>query len=211
MIRRSHKGFTLLEVLIALAILASTLTVLIGTTATSSQQAVYANKLTRISQLARAKMTDLEYELMEEGFTDDVQRFDGTFRDEGYDHIRWEAEVYPVEIPPDVKDELIGQVNAQLFGGQDAQGALKGNAAFSAMLPMLVAQVPEMINQIGKKIRRVKLVIYYDFAGGEETMTISQYMVDRDSAAFDLFGTGDSSSDDMGSDSDSGGTEGGDK
>jgi general secretion pathway protein I len=205
----SRTGFTLLEVLIALAILASTLTVLIGTTATSSQQAIYANSLTRVSQLARAKMTDLEYDLMEEGFTDDVQRFDGDFREEGYDTMSWEAEVHPVEIPPEVKEELIGQVNAQLFGGQDAKGALKGNAAFSAMLPMLVAQVPEMINQIGKKIRRVKLVITYDFAGGKETMTISQYMVDRDSAAFELFGTGEASSDDIGSDS--GSTEGADK
>jgi hypothetical protein len=190
-------------VLIALAILASTLTVLIGTTAGSTQQALYANQLTRVSQLSRAKMTDLEYELMEEGFTDDVQRFNGTFRDEGFDHISWEAEIYPVEIPPEVKDQLIGQVNAQLFGGQDAKGALKGNAAFSAMLPMLVAQVPEMINQIGKKIRRVKLVVTYDFGGVEETMTISQYMVDRDSAAFDLFGTGESGSEGMDSDSDS--------
>jgi general secretion pathway protein I len=201
MIRRSQisgspKGFTLLEVLIALAILASTLTVLIGTTATSSQQAIYANKLTRVSQLARAKMTDLEYELMDEGFTDDIQRFDGTFRDEGFDHIRWEAEIFPVEIPPAVKDELIGQVNAQLFGGQDAKGALKGNAAFSAMLPMLVAQVPEMINQIGKKIRRVRLVIYYDFAGSEDTMTITQYVIDHDSSEFNLFGTGEGSADD---------------
>ncbi|WP_168210421.1 prepilin-type N-terminal cleavage/methylation domain-containing protein [Persicimonas caeni] len=191
---RSQHGFTLLEVLIALAILASALTVLIGTTATSNQQAIYANKLTRVSQLARSKMTDIEYEMMDEGFPDTVQRLDGDFGEEGYDHISWEAEVFPVEIPPEVKEELIAQVNAQLFGGQDTQGALKGNAAFSAMLPMLVAQVPEMINQIGKKIRRVKLVVTYDFHGSEETMTVTQYIVDRDQAGFDLFGTGESDS-----------------
>lgn len=187
-----RRGFTLLEVLIAMAILAGALTVLMGRTAINNQQAIYANKLTRVSQLARAKMTDLEYELMDEGFTDDVQRFDGEF--ENYDDMHWEAEVYPVEIPPSVKEELVGQVNAQLFGGQDTQGALKGNAAFSAMLPMLVSQVPEMINQIGKKIRRVQLVVYYDFNGLEEKMTLTQYVVDRDSSQFNLFGTGETES-----------------
>ncbi len=189
--RTRQRGFTLLEVLIALAILASGLTVLIGTTANSNQQAIYANTVTRVTQLARGKMTDIEYEMMEEGFSDDVERYSGTFRDEGFDDVRWEAVVYPVEIPDAVKEELMAQVNAQLFGGQDSQGALKGNAAFSAMLPMLIAQVPEMINQIGKKVRRVQLVIYYDFGGSEETLSVTQYVVDRDSSEFNLFGTGE--------------------
>jgi general secretion pathway protein I len=188
---RPARGFTLLEVLIAFAILASVLTVLIGTTANSSQQAIYANKLTRASQLGRAKMVDLEYELMEEGFTDQVEHYDGDFRDEGHEDMRWEAIVHPVEIPDEVKEDLQAQVNAQLFGGQDNQGALKGNAAFSSMLPNLIGQVPNMINQIGKKIRRVQLVVYYDFAGGEETLSVTQYVVDQDSSEFNLFGTGE--------------------
>lgn len=195
MIERSDRGFTLLEVLLALAILAAVMTVLMGTMATSGQQAIYANKLTKVSQLARSKMTDLEYELWDEGFQDDVQRFDGDFDEEGYPDMTWEAEVYPVEIPPEVKEQLIAQVNAQLFGGQDTKGALKGNAAFSAMLPMLVGQVPEMINQIGKKVRRVKLVIHYQFAGHPQTMTVAQYVVDQDTADFNLFGTGEADSD----------------
>ncbi len=193
-----QRGFTLLEVLLALAVLAMCMSVLMGTMATSGQQAIYANKLTRVSQFSRIKMTDLEYKLMKEGFSDDVEKYDGDFSDQGYENITWNATVYPVEIPPNVKEQLIAQVNAQLFGGQDTKGALKGNAAFSAMLPMLVAQVPEMINQIGKKVRRVKLVIHYAFAGHPQTMTVTQYVVDQDTANFNLFGTGDSSSDSSG-------------
>jgi general secretion pathway protein I len=184
-------GFTLLEVLIALAILASVMTVLMGTMANSGQQAIYANQLTRVSQFARIKMVDLEYEMMEEGFSDDIEHYEGDFREEGYPEITWEADVHPVEIPEDVKDELIGQVNAQLFGGQNAQGALKGNAAFSSKLPMLVSMVPMMINHIGAKTRRVKLKIHYQFAGNPQTLTVTQYVVDQDTAAFDLFGTGE--------------------
>lgn len=184
-------GFTLLEVLIALAILASVMTVLMGTVANSSQQAIFSNQLTRVSQLARTKMIDLEYEIVEEGFSDDVEEYRGDFREEGYPEIKWEARVDPVEIPEGVEDELLGQVNSQLFGGQDAQGALKGNAAFSSKLPMLVSLIPMMINHIGRKTRRVRLKIYYEFAGQEQTLSLSQYIVDQDSAAFDLFGTGE--------------------
>lgn len=187
---RHSRGFTLLEVLIALAILASALTILIGTMSTAGQQAHYANTMTQVGQLARSKMIDIEYELMDEGFQEDGQTLGGDFKDEGYDHIRWEATVEPVEIPPDVKEELIGQVNSQLFGGASAEGALQGNAAFSAMLPMLIGQVPEMINQIGQKIRRVDLTIYYEFNGEEEKKTFQQYVVDQKTNEFNLFGTG---------------------
>jgi prepilin-type N-terminal cleavage/methylation domain-containing protein len=189
-----NKGFTLLEVLIALAILASSLTILIGTMANSGQQAIYADKLTRVTQAARSKMTDVEYELHREGFSDDVQRFDGDFDERGLEDMRWEATVYPVEIPESVKQELVGQVNAQLFGGQDSKGALKGNAAFSSMLPMLISQIPEMINQIGKKIRRVNLTVYYEFADQERTMELTQYVVDTANSEFNLFEMGTSSS-----------------
>lgn len=184
-------GFTLLEVLIALAILASVMTVLMGTMANSGQQAIYANTLTRVSQLARIKMVDLEYEIIEEGMSDDIEQYRGDFRDEGYPDITWEAQVDPVEIPDDVKDELLGQVNSQLFGGQEAEGALQGNAAFSSKLPMLVSLIPMMINHIGRKTRRIRLVIHYEFAGQEQTLRLSQYIVDQDSAAFELFGTGE--------------------
>lgn len=182
-----RRGFTLLEVLIALAILAGALAVLMGTVANSSQQAVYSNQLTRVGLLAQSKMTDLEYELYEEGFSDHVENFRGNFREEGYPEITWEADIHPVEIPPGVEEELLGQVNAQLFGGQDAKGALRGNAAFSSKLPMLVSMVPMMINQIGNKTRRVRLTVHYEFAGSPRDLTVSQYVIDEDSAAFDLF------------------------
>lgn len=190
-------GFTLLEVLIALAILASAMTVLMGTMANSGQQAVYANQLSRVSLLAQSKMVDIEYELMEEGFSDHMEQLRGDFRAEGYPEIRWEADIHPVEIPPGVEEELLGQVNAQLFGGQDAKGALKGNAAFSSKLPMLVSIVPRMINHIGQKTRRVRLTLHYDFAGQPQTLTVTQYVVNQDSAAFDIFET-DSLAGDLG-------------
>ncbi len=182
----NEKGFTLLEVLIALAILASALTVLMGTMANSGQQAVFSNDLTRASQLARSKMIDVEYEIMEEGFQTSDQTLSGNFSDEGYPDIEWEAKILIVEIPETAKEEFLAKINAQLFGGE-SQGALQGNAAFSAMLPMLIGQLPEMINNIGQKVRKVELTVEFPWAGDMFPIKVTQYVVDPKLNEFNVF------------------------
>lgn len=185
-------GYSLIEVLIALTILSSTLTILMGTMANSSQQAVFATQLTQAGLLARSKMTDIEFEIMEDGFSTSDRSMSGTFASEGYPDMRWEALIEPVEIPPDAQEAFLGQVNAQLFGGADAQaGALQGNVAFSSMLPMLMAQLPQMINQIGDKMRRVTLTVYFEFGGRTHPLEIMQYVVDLETKEFDMFGAPD--------------------
>lgn len=195
---RTTRGYSLIEVLIALAVLASTLTILVGTMANSGQQAIFAQRLTQASLLARSKMTDIEYELMEDGFSNAERKFSGDFREEGHPEMRWEVDVQPVEIPADSQEQFLGQINAQLFGGVDAkgQGAMQGNAAFSSMLPLLVGQLPQMINQIGQKVRRVRLTVMFEFAGRDYPIEVVQYVVDQESREFEVFGA--SGGDDLG-------------
>lgn len=171
--------------MIALAILASALTILMGTMANSQQQSVFSNDLTRASQLARAKMIDIEYEILEEGFQTSDQTLSGNFGDEGSPDVTWRADIKIVEIPETAKEEFLAQINSQLFGGD--QGALQGNAAFSAMLPMLIGQLPQMINNIGEKVRKVDLVV--EFPYGRETFPIhlTQYIVDPNLNEFNVF------------------------
>ena len=189
--RSTASGFTLLEVIIALAILASALTVLLGTMANSGQQAVFSNELTTASLLARTKMVDIEYELMEEGFPEGEQRYSGDFSDEGRPDIEWEATVRPVEIPETAKEQFLAQINSQLFGEQ-SQGALQGNAAFSAMLPMLISQLPEMVNTIGQKVRRIDLRVEFEYGGKKFPLDVMEYTADPNLREFGIFNdTGD--------------------
>ena len=183
----TKRGFTLLEVLIALAILASALAILMGTTASTSRQAVYAMDLTTASLLAKSKMIDVEYQLMADGFSDSDKTYSGDFRDEGRPDILWEATVRPVEIPEESKEQFLAQINSQLFGNQ-SEGALQGNAAFSAMLPTLIGQMPQMINNIGSKVRRVDLVVVYPVGGGMMPLKLMQYVSDPNTTEFNLFG-----------------------
>ena len=187
-------GFTLLEVLLALAILSTALTILMGTMANSNQQSVYANRLTQVTQLARSKMIDLEYDLMREGVTQGIETKSGDFNDQEHPEISWEAEIQPVEIPEPVKEQLLGKVNSQLFGGAKSQGALKGNAAFSSKLPKLIGCIPQMINRIGKKVRRIILTVEFEFRGEVQKLRLVQYVVDKSNREFELFSGEDSSS-----------------
>jgi general secretion pathway protein I len=178
-------GFTLLEVLLALAILASAMTVLMGTTASSSQQSIFANDLTVASQLARAKMIDIEYEIMEEGFENNNRTLRGDFSREGHPEMTWEAEIQTVEIPESAREEFLAQINTQLFGGQ--QGALQGNAAFSAMLPMLIGELPNMINNLGQKVRKVDLTVQFPRGTATHPLGVTQYIVDPKLNEFNVF------------------------
>lgn len=192
MTRRAARGYTLLEVLIALAILATCLTVLGSAMLNASKQGVFAHQVSVASMLARSKMTDIEYELMEEGFSTGDQSMRGDFRDEGHPEITWEAEVMVVEIPETAKEELLAKINSQLFGGVDgAQGALQGNAAFSSMLPMLIGQMPELINRVGQKVRKVELKVYFPYGDGTFPLEVTQYVVDQQSMQFEVFAPGE--------------------
>lgn len=184
---RSQAGYSLLEVLVALAILATVLTVLMATQASSNQQAVFSNELTRASLLARGKMVDLEYEVTKEGFSELDQTFSGDFREEGSEDVRWFAKVEPVQIPEGAREELLAKINSQLFGGVDNEGALQGNAAFSSMLPMLIGQLPEIINRVGEKVRRVELRVEFPYGLNMHEITVTQYIVDRSEADFQIF------------------------
>jgi general secretion pathway protein I len=186
-LRKRPLAFTLLEVMIALAILASALTVMLGAMATAQQQGVYSSDLTVVSLLARAKMTDLEYGLIEDDFPESEDIQSGDFSAEGHSEITWEATISPVEISDESKQALLAEINAQLFGG-DSSGALQGNAAFSSMLPTLIGQMPEMINRIGEKVRRIVLIVSFPFLGRSTEFKLSYYAVDRSSAGFDIFG-----------------------
>lgn len=186
------KGFSLLEVLLALAIMASVIAVLMGTMSQSGQQSIYSSNLTQASLLARSKMVDLEYVVMEEGFSTAERTYGGYFDDEGFPEFRWEARIEPIEIPPDAQEEFTAQVNSQLFGGMEPDGgALSGNAAFSAMLPMLMGQLPEFVNQIGERVRRITLTVYFEFVGRDIPVEITHYVVDVEQGEFHMFGMPD--------------------
>jgi prepilin-type N-terminal cleavage/methylation domain-containing protein len=104
-------GFTLLEVMISMAILALALTTIAGINANSFEESNYARWLTVATLLARSKMIDVEEQLRKDGFGDSDKEFDGDFSDEGYPNMKWSATCRKVEVD-------VGQLVGGLMGGE---------------------------------------------------------------------------------------------
>lgn len=182
--RRHRAGFTLMEVLIAFAILAVSLSILIGTQANSVQMNDRANRMAVAAMLARGKMYDLESELLRDGFSQTTQRDRGTFRDEGFEHFRWSSEVEVVEISGRAEQEFVEGITAQLYGDGETEGVLSGASAVTQFLPMIIAQIPQIINDLSERTRRITLTVSWDVGQGSQSFTVTQFVVNLDSEDF---------------------------
>lgn len=175
----TRRGYTLLEVLIAMSILAVSLAILIGSQANSALMTERANRMALASMLIRSKMIDIEGELRTEGFQDTNQEFSGDFHEEGMDEMEWEALVEVLEIPPEAAPEFAAQINQQLFGDGESQGSLSGSDAVSQWLPMIMAEVPNFINDMCTRARRITLTVTWpEGRNNEMSLTVEQYVVD---------------------------------
>jgi general secretion pathway protein I len=104
-LRRHARGFTLLEVMVAIAILGIALLGLLGLQHQSMQSVIRAQQSTRASMLAQAVMTEAELERYPDlGITsgDFEKAFPGEFRD-----FRWERDVVKSGVFPDVREVRI--------------------------------------------------------------------------------------------------------
>jgi general secretion pathway protein I len=121
------RGFTLLEVMIGLALLGLALTVLIKSAAGSIFNAEQAHMLGVATDLARGKMYDIEEKLIKDGFTDtDQSQTDWkAFEDEGWPNISYKYDVIAVEFPS--WDQLQAMAQGRMTGSGSA-GSNKGSA-----------------------------------------------------------------------------------
>jgi general secretion pathway protein I len=172
-----RRGYTLMEVMIAMAILALALSVLLGTQANSAMMTERANSMALAALLARSKMIDIEGELMADGFSETSETIDGDFSDEGFDEMEFSALVEVIEITPDAQESFAASVNAQLFGSGEAGGALSGSSSVSQWMPMILAEVPNFINEVARRARKVTLTITWPDGRHEMTLTVQQYVV----------------------------------
>jgi general secretion pathway protein I len=118
--RSPRRGFTLVEVMLALAILAMSLVILVKSVATNVTSAGESFYMGVVTDLTRSKMYDLEEKLLDEGFQDAEQEEDGDFSDEGWPGIKWHALIEPAELPS--YEKLMGMQPGQGEGGEGQDG-----------------------------------------------------------------------------------------
>ncbi len=191
---RTVRGFTLLEVMVALAVLAGSLMAVADLSGNALRNYVYARDLSVATLLARGKMAELEEKYEDSGFTDFDQTEEGTFADQGEPGMRWKLEL--LKPTSDLTAEKIlgaflgggeGDTGTQemigkLLGGGASPGAgSKGGPSSGApgglLGGVLQGQIKAFTEELKKGVRQVSLRVTWLDGKTENGFDVSTYWV----------------------------------
>jgi type II secretion system protein I len=152
---RQVAGFTLLEVLVAVAILAIMLSSLMGSQLNSIQATRYARDISIAALLAEWQLVELETQQRKTGFVKSDVELDGDFADQGWDDFEWTCTVHFVELPD--YNELVAAKDEtdEASGAKDDNMVSAGDQMFGALGMVW----PIVKNAIESSIRKVTCTV----------------------------------------------------
>ncbi|MBN1960897.1 MAG: prepilin-type N-terminal cleavage/methylation domain-containing protein [Deltaproteobacteria bacterium] len=151
-VQKTERGFTLLEVVIALAILGLGLGVLLHAQATSLAAAGRVRGLTIATLLARSKMIDIEQDLLDEGFTLGTVEKEGDFKEEGHPDFKWKYQISEVKIDLDLLRKFTGDSQEDNENNNTAGNYSSLAMSLEGPLEVLTKQASESIRLVDLKI-----------------------------------------------------------
>ena len=150
--KRNSAGFTLLEVMVSVAILALSLIVLFSFQGNTMMASGRAERMTVATMLARQKMVDIELELEKNmlagEFPDEAseeEQFDTPFED-----YRWKMAIKKVELPAPITAE---------------EGSVQG----------VIAR--QLTNEISKTVRELRFTVLWEEMGEEQSIEVVTHLV----------------------------------
>lgn len=174
--RRSQDGFTLLEVMVALAILALALTVVSQAQQASMRQVLRAKMMTVATLLARGKMVELEDDLFKKGFSDFEEEEKGDFDEEGFRDYQWTLRVEKIELPQTIDPTAMADADGAGSGSGSAAGPSTGIGMLGGQ--MLGKQFEMFRNVLEQAIRRVSLKVHWKEGRLVRAITVVGYFTD---------------------------------
>ena len=197
------RGFTLLEVMISLAILAIALVAISGLNGGAVTLQAYGRRATEATLLLRGKMLDVEDDLEKNGFSDFDDEKHGDFSNEGAADYGWSAEI----LKPDVRLDP-AQLLSLIGGGAQGQtgtarsgslasaasalaGSLLGSSSAgpvpaaggpAALLSgplggVLQGQATTFIETLKKSVREIRLTVSWNDGKDRRSVSASQIVV----------------------------------
>ncbi len=170
------RGLTLLEVMVAMAILAISMSSLITSQVASIRATRYAQQVTAIAFLAEYQLIEVEYIMRKEGgWVLEDKMYEGNFATQGWPDIRYTCLVDFLELPDynklrAAKDES----DRESRGESSLYYKDASDQAFSAL-----AMVWPMIKQaIERSIRKVKCTVFWKDGQIENDYTIYTFWAD---------------------------------
>jgi len=203
---RPRAGFTLLETMVAMAILAGSLIAIARLNSGSVAMHAYTKKVTVATLLARSKMTDLEQELYDKGFSADDDEQSGDFSTEGFTSFKWRAKILAPRTSGVSTDQLLAAVfNIPVGGGDGEDGLSAISSLFGGALPggsppggdgkggpagaggagalagmaggLAQAQMTQFLDQIAKTVREVHLTVTWRDGNIVESVDLVTHVV----------------------------------
>jgi general secretion pathway protein I len=169
-------GFTLLEVMIAVAIMAIGLVVLLQIQARSILMAQQAHSMTVATQLARAKLYDCETDLLKKGFSVGDYNEEGKFDEEGFDDFFWECHAYQPDLPtPDATQIAEGSMNMGEMMGGPPGGENPMAAVGMGMIAPMLGQVSSVL---GDTIRELVVIVRWREGEYWNDLRVATHIID---------------------------------
>jgi len=178
------RGFTLLEVMIALAILAMGLAAVSDVASGALRNHLRAKQLDVVTLLARGKISQLEAHYDEEGFKLDDENDAGAFEDQGHPEVRWKVEVKRPpgdltgtavcdRILPGGVDALLGQQTKSQDGGPTTSGS-PADAMIGGFVKQQCAAMGETVK---KGVRQLTLTVSWPEGTKTESFSVVEHLV----------------------------------
>lgn len=209
----ARRGFTLLEVLVAIAILGLGLTVILSSQVGLFGSAQRAESLSLAANLARCRMTETEQKLLTEGYPLVDSKDDGACC-EGEDQrgftCEWKVERVELPQPKDLSalgdggsDDQGGGLGAlgALAGVQQSGGASLGDAGIAGlaglmsaaagggtqgMAPLVMGMVyPDLKPMLEASIRKVTVTVNWKEGAARRHLDVTQYVTNPQQGGLD--------------------------
>ncbi|HVZ71948.1 MAG TPA: prepilin-type N-terminal cleavage/methylation domain-containing protein [Polyangia bacterium] len=172
--RDDARGFTLLEVMIAVAILSMTVVVLVEMVTNNMRATHHARLTTAATFLARGKMIDVEDQIQENGFSTGSEASNGTFKDQSYPDFRWDVAIDAVELPAEAIQKQKDEQQDKNKDSNDPMSMLSG--FIGGMMGSFIEPIRVGLQE---SVRRVTVHVTWDESGKpEQSIEVVQYLTD---------------------------------
>jgi prepilin-type N-terminal cleavage/methylation domain-containing protein len=169
----SDSGFSLLEVMISIAILAIALVTLTRTVTGDVRATQHARMMTAATFLARTKISSLEQNILEVGFSEMEGEDQGDFTEEGFPRFKWYAAVERVKLPASATQQVeqTAQKKTQSTNPMEILAGFMGSFATMLMEPIRVG--------LEESVRRLTIKVKWNEPGRpEQIFEIVNFLTD---------------------------------
>lgn len=174
------RAFSLLEVMVAMAILTLGLVSLLQVQARSAEMAIAAREMTVATMLARGKLYDCQTDLLKKGFSVGDYNESGNFDDDGYPTFFWECHAYKPDMPTGEGVGDMGSAASALGLGASSDAANDAVPEGADMgMGMIAPVLQQMASVLGDSIRELVIIVRWGTGVDQQELRVTTHVIDK--------------------------------